>query len=577
MDRARKRLGLALLAAAAAIVLLWTARTFFTDASDDVVASVERTESDADTTLEKGSSSSQREVLDAAFAGASDDLVPADEEEHHTDLVVVDASHRAIGGARVSWIHDAVAHDLGATGDDGRLRLHPTNDWLEGDALVASKVGLASREHFVAFPLGDEVRIVLAEDALITGTVRAAPGIREAPGEITVVGVPLSMTTVVRCEDCRAWLDDPRVLVTRCDRDGAFALTGAAPGRKYAVEAGCSGWILVGPGVGTQVGERPIDLFVTPLFGARLHLISADGAPIARVPAPFPAWGIQARCDSSDVSAAEASWLAQVLAGVPDEWRTESPDHVAYLYTSTRSALSVGPLHVHAKLYGYQAKDIDVQLARFIAPPSDVTLALHPTAVGFGSIDLAFESMPPASVEGPGVLVLRSSSGERSIYGTRELNGTHARIGPLPVDRYDWRFEWSPRTPARVRSDVPWSHVNIVKDAIVPLAVPNEPSGSLSIELVDEQRARYTGPARFFVGETDDAPRVPGGVQVPGSQVMTGDGVRFSRAPYRIAGLQPGAIEMRVTAPLPAKPGSIRFTIVAGENQRVVIPIRSYP
>jgi len=574
MNRSRKRLGLTLLAAAAAIASLWTAWMLSTDSNDDVVASSERSASDADATLERGASSSQREVLDGTFAGASDDLVPADEQEHHTDLVVVDSSNRAIGGARVSWIHDAVAHDLGSTGDDGRLRLHPSNDWLEGDALVASKIGFASGERFIAFPLGDEVRVVLAQDALITGSVRAAPGIREQPGEITVVGVPLSMQTVVRFEDCRAWLDDPRVLVSRCDRDGAFALTGAARGRKYVVEAGCSGWILVGPGIGTQAGERPIDLVVTPLFGARLHLITADGAPITRVPAPFP-WGIQARCDSSDVSAAEASWLAQLLAGVPDEWRTESPDHVAYLHTSIRSALSVGPLHVHAKLFGYQAKDIDVELARFIAAPSDVTLALHPTAVGFGSIDLAFESMPPASVEGPGVLVLRSSSGERLIYGTRELNGTHVRCGPLPVDRYEWRFEWSPRTPARVRAEVAWSQVTIVKDAIVPLEVPDEPSGSLSIELVDEQRARYTGPARFLVGATDESPRVPGGLHVPGSQVMSGDDVRFSRAPYRIAGMQPGPIEIRVTAPLPAKPGSIPFTIVAGENQRAVIPIRS--
>jgi hypothetical protein len=579
MNRSSIKLAIALLAVGAAGAILWIAWTWSNTLSEEVGARTAALAPSSSASSGGELETSLREAIAGRDPLQAEDLAPADEEDHRTDVLVVDPANRPVAGAQVGWLHDDGIKSLGATGLDGRLRLNATSELVEGDAIIASKAGFASRERFLAFPIGKELRIVLAQDASITGTVHAAPGIVEVPGEMTVAAVPISMSMLSRVEDFKSWLDDPRVLVGRSDRDGRFALTGAAVGRKYVVHAGGTGWILASGGVAAKGGDPLIDLVVKPLFGARIHLIGSNGAPFHRIHASGSV--ADRRIDSRDVSPVEANAFARLLSGVPLDWSKGSDEFIDCLYAAAKPAASVGPLHIHAHYSGYEPKSMDIDLPRFTRVAEDIPLELVPT-VDVGSIDLAFEALPPASLGGPGCLRLRSpgeDEGAEMAYAVGELNGTHARLGPIPAGAYEWRFEWFPDVSTRSRQPVSWSKVTVAKDAIVPLVVKNEVACALAIDLVDDQNTRYTGPARFRLGLTDHAPRVPGGAVVPGAIVVAGDDVTFHRAPYRIVGLPPGTLEVHLVGPgfVRGNPNVVPVTLVAGEEQRVSMIIRSEP
>jgi hypothetical protein len=575
MDRSWKRISIMLLAAGALGAIFWIAWTWSSIASEELGASLTERAGSASAPPRDELVPSEREALTIG------DLAPAQvdaeaEEDHHTDVLVVDPVNRPVAGAAVTWLREDGAKSLGATAADGRLRLSATSDLIEGDAIIASKAGFGSRERFIAFPLGKELRIVLGRDAVITGTVRASPGILENPGAMTVAAVPASMFNVFGVHDCKAWLDDPRVLVARSERDGRFTLTGAAVGRKYVVEVGGTGWILAGSGVKAQGGDPPIDLVVKPLFGARIHLIGADGSAVQRVHA-IGQWGIDTRPGTPDMSVSDANIFAKLLSGVPEDWFGEASDRYACLCAATKSAASLGPLLVRVHYFGYEERSLELELPRFTTVPEDIPLELTSTVDAFGWIDLAFETMPPASIDGPGCLRLRSSTKAESVelvYAARDLNGTHVRLGPMPADEYDWRFEWSPDVPTRSRREETWSKVAIAKDAVVPLLVKNELACTLAIELVDDRKARYTGPVQFLLGQSIEAPP-----RVPGATVMTGGNVSFRRAPYRIVGLPPGPLEVHVVGPgfVRASSNFASMTLVVGEEERVVLSVRAEP
>lgn len=459
-------------------------------------------------------------------------------------VVVSDSHGRSLAGVHILIFHEGDATSVGLTDADGRARVTALSQVVDGDFVVAVKEGFACAQHSIAPTCHDDIRLVLEQGERIAGSVvTSSRGIMD-PTSITVVAIPRTVMMVGSANAWKRLLLDPRVLVTRCEADGSFALENARLDAAYTVTAGGNGWIDESAGE-LALSKEPIVISVAPLFGVSVQLVDSEGEPITPVFQAAP-HGWSSMVQTSGARSCMATMPARILAGMPLEWARPFTSQIVVMALSDNQTTKVGPTRLIIDFIGYEKLETYVDLYSLADGGKSVDFKLKSTASGWGRVDVEFRDGHDTcyGCDGPGILMLRNSLGEHMRLPVQFVERQHSMIGPLPAGHYDWCFVWNPETPASVRREKEWGAVDIKPDSVAKVRPASNRTGSVKLEFTTRNGDRYSGPVSVTVGEISDATNIPGA-----THVITGSSLHFARDPYSIPVLPPGPVDLQVTFP----------------------------
>lgn len=406
----------------------------------------------------------------------------------------------------------------------------------------------------------------------------------------TVLAVPASNPIASARHGVDAVRRDPRSIIVPV-RNGRFEITELEPSRTYELTAGGSGYVSHGDAARARAGDDSVQLTLEALYAVRVELQDEDGRTIGLgSPDVYAYPGIA--LDMNQEASATLSGLmrsharaAQAEVGLPDDYLDEQADAyvVTHLFTSESESDRVGPLGATIRVPGYQPVQAEVWAYRMrqgsirsnrVRLTSLTRLAPGSLRIsvskGIGA-DAADGDVGRAGQVGPFLrldIVPSADSADGAIVKGRiwQPGSPPVEIKSLPPGEYTVHAQCS---LAEYGVRVPAVTVRVRSGEDVAASVDMPPHGALELTVLLDGR-QYAGPAGILVREvTTGAAR----------GAVSEDAAYFTRAPYRLWGLRPGAYEITFLRPGSSEVGdsgqpSFSATVVAGSLSRVQLPVR---
>ncbi|MDP6989815.1 MAG: hypothetical protein QF903_10085 [Planctomycetota bacterium] len=475
------------------------------------------------------------------------------EEGLHTLVLVSDPDGRPVPGASV-LARPSAGTPLAESATDraGEARIvwpAPGPEGERGGAGVrVEKPGFRTTALSWASPPPEECTIVLRPGGTIEGVVRPEVG-EPLPEGCSVVAWPRSYVPAAgELVAARATGESFPVHGTGVRPDGSFTLDGIAGGVAYAITAAAPTHLAV-PRREARAGER-VTLQLMRVFAKEVLVRERGGGPLRCSPRLYsqgPGWSMEdERC--MDLSGRRPE-LALTGIGLHDllvGGRLRFRDRAAFVYGSAEPTGHVGPLEYSHAAPGYEPTRLELWLE-----PVGSGLATHlvdtdPAAPeGWGR--LLVTGSPPSGTPGAGL------EGDSVLLGTLHLfdadggwsqHPVHAdeldRGFPidLPIGTYTARFGSRTGAFSFPPGEQPlYADVTHTTEAVLPLDLRG--MTFTAIEVIDERTGRpYLGRLHLQVRRTAR----------PGAPVQV-EFASFPRPPFRLYGLRPGEVRLRVTHP----------------------------
>jgi hypothetical protein len=256
------------------------------------------------------------------------------------------------------------------------------------------------------------------------------------------------------------------------------------------------------------------------------------------------------------------------LAGVPLEWCTfaaTAPQRL--LFRDRRAGPSTEQLQCKAIFPGYERTWEGFQWMSLRDGFQVQHLILKQSASGWGKLEVTVTGLDldelasiSSALSALDLVLEPVTGGQRLRYGLVGIAAEGRTIDCVPTGSYRWWIEPT-YTVATLLPRVPHNAVVNVKGT-VRLPVELADTGGVEVRLVDGAGGSHTGAAVLRISREGSA---KGAVAF----------VSFSRAPYRILGLPPGAYGIAADTP-PMLGDSLSFvaaTVVEGKRELIDIPI----
>lgn len=364
-------------------------------------------------------------------------------------VLVLDPEGRPQPGARLMAVADGRVRFEKRTSEDGTRLV--ARDAVEGTTLYAvhpDHVAVWVQVHREA---PRELVLGLGRGERICGRVSVLGG-APIPTGTRVVGLP-SRHAPSTLEGLEAAHDDPRVLVAQVEPSGEFCLMGAAPGSRYRLLAGATGWACAEPRQGVLAGAQDVTLEMERVFALEVVLLDSDGGPprtSERLSAPLGVrWPIGA---GGGMPLSPEPWIHR-MAGIPDHGVGSDLPHLRRMwFTGPAHRAHLGPIAFSAHIPGYAPAQVSLLPAPFDGsnvPRQEVRL--DPIVGGWGELEVVWIGDSPGFDSGPteeptAQVLLRAGADTHATW-TLSLHDLGVRGGKsfsVPFGEYHWSFEAGP-------------------------------------------------------------------------------------------------------------------------------------
>lgn len=272
---------------------------------------------------------------------------------------------------------------LGVTGKSGTLSLP---DGISGNGLlIAQAKGYRSSSFAVdGLPPEGIVELSLHGVGAIRGRVNGPSG-EVPPSQTRVFCWPAEAYPTARQLE-QLVSAPPNLYVAPVASDGSFVIDGVDPRIAYTLAAGAPGYVSSAWVNAAQAGSNVYQLELWHLYAASVEFRSSDGMPIRTSPELLSTPEFYAEGFDTTAFLPPASMDLRFAGLQHSQLMDDSKIRSFCAIKSRENVADLGPVTVAWSAPGYAEAHWTVRIPRYVAALSDVVLALHPTASGWGRL-----------------------------------------------------------------------------------------------------------------------------------------------------------------------------------------------
>ncbi len=479
---------------------------------------------------ERGSRTEEADLTDSGLSAKA--------PETEVTFLVVDTRGAVIEGARLTEGSLDSSSVLGVTNAQG-LCLVEWSRRGESLELVVRAEGFTTERAVVNVVAGRRVQIVLHELETISGFVRTPDD--EPVADAIVYAIPSSKMTTLTQSEVSEFLAQPLRLVTKSDVYGAFRLEGVIKGTRYHLSCAVPGSLCTTPDHRARSGKENVLLQVEPAYGAVVRFVQTNGALLG------PRNGTQGSVGArgADLSLVRQHAVTSLISiGLLGPLPTLTEGDLVVFAKSAEASGAAKTARVTRRFPGFDAVDVEVELAPAVPPLHEVVLPLGPGPAGFGTVKIDFNrevdqrAVHTGMAGAPATLLLESQEpGAETLklpFRGRE-GSTTVQVDDIPHGVYNARVvSGLQATPYRSESVT----LRVGKQ---PARLPVTGGDTGVVEFVGTGEAGRTDPGALVISIGRPIPK-PGldrdGFELLGIKSQTW--LAFTEGPRRIPFLPPG-------------------------------------
>ncbi|HUR28608.1 MAG TPA: sigma-70 family RNA polymerase sigma factor, partial [Planctomycetota bacterium] len=563
-----KKLVAALVIAGAASWWMWRAQ----ESDAGVVASANMADVALPQALQENS---------AATTGSSKSVITLPEQdtrmlaEPAIRLHVLDEQRGALSSVKVELVTDREVVFLGSTDLAGRLEMQPPPK--SADRIVFSLAGFAVREAPPPKTDQRDLEVVLRRGGTLRGRV-VEYNLRVLPAEEMepIAGARVVAMGQFAGRDAfeRLRIGDPSIRSAVTDANGEFTIDGLVDGARYQMRAGAPGWIQnVNEMRATNGGALPIpevpasDVVLELQHGYAVAWQFVDDASNAVIPFAKSSTILMTSCRDRSARSISSNGIEAFLAGLDP--RLSDPDQglVVSLACTTESRAELLHMNLDANFLGYAIAKVEAAAKPLSELTPIMTVALHQTAAGFGTVALEWVSTNKQRDEmghrafDEGQVELVGADGSTILLPVPLKPGVEHLLSRVPVGRYRVSVAANARGFVHPQQGAPPLTIEVEAGKQSTIRVPLEGSGSIELQVERADGTRHDGRLHFQLKRADER----------------GDGnfMSFSAPPYRISPLDPGTYSIKiVSTPFRFDPAWQPAPVVVAAGAESVVRVR---
>lgn len=414
-------------------------------------------------------------------------------------VLVLDPEGRPQPGARLVAVAGGRVRFEVRTSEDGTRSV--ARDAVEGTTLYAVHPDHVAAWVQVLREAPRELVLGLGRGERICGRVSVLGG-APIPTGTRVVGLP-SRHAPSTLEGLGAAHEDPRVLVAQVEPSGEFCLVGAAPGSRYRLLAGATGWACTEPRQGVLAGTQDVTLEMGRVFALEVVLLDSDGGlprTTERLSAPLGVrWPIGA---GGGLPLSPEPWIHR-MAGVPEHGAGSDLPHLRRLwFTGPAHRAHLGPIAFSVHIPGYAPTQASLLPAPFdgsSVPRQEVRL--DPIGGEWGELEVILMGDSPVFDSGPteeptAQVRLRAGADTHAAWtlSLHDLGGRDGESFGVPFGEYHWSFEAGPGNAWSYPENGGTGHV-VVGPEPARIEIHPPPMGALQVDIAGPDGVSHQGEA----------------------------------------------------------------------------------